>query len=108
MVTDRDMAIIRELRRRLDKIVPLQRLILFGSRARGDALPDSDMDVIVIVDDVDEDGTIQDAVSSCAWEVGLENGVLIVPILYSRSDWEQSPERSSLLVMAVEREGVPA
>ncbi len=47
-------------------------------------------------------------VSECAWQAGLENGVLIVPVTYSRDEWESGPERSSLLAQAVKLEGVPA
>jgi predicted nucleotidyltransferase len=37
---------------------------LFGSRARGDADPDSDMDVLVIVDDLSPE--LEDYISECA------------------------------------------
>ncbi|MBE9569807.1 MAG: nucleotidyltransferase domain-containing protein, partial [Proteobacteria bacterium] len=33
----------------LSQRVPLHRIIVFGSRARGDADPDSDMDLLVIL-----------------------------------------------------------
>jgi predicted nucleotidyltransferase len=51
-----DVAVIRSL---LDRIVAHwkpQQIWLFGSRARGDATPDSDWDLFVVVDDdVDDD-----------------------------------------------------
>jgi hypothetical protein len=31
----------------------------------------------------------------------------VVPVVFSRDEWEQGPERYSLLVQAVEAEGVP-
>ncbi len=35
--------------------ISIHRVVLFGSRARGDAEPDSDMDVLVVVDDLTEE-----------------------------------------------------
>jgi hypothetical protein len=46
-------------------------------------------------------------VSDCAWEAGFEHGIVIVPVVYSREDWEEGPERLSLLSLAVQQEGVP-
>ena len=52
----------------------------------------------------DEDA--KDHVSNCAWEAGYEHGMVIVPVVFGREEWESGPERNSLLVQAVEREGV--
>ena len=52
--------------------VPLDQTIVFGSRARGDADPDSDLDVLVLVKYVDP--AIRTTISHCAWEVGFEWG----------------------------------
>lgn len=43
--------ILRELRRGMEQLYGdrLERLVLFGSRARGDADPDSDIDVLVVL-----------------------------------------------------------
>lgn len=83
----------------------LHRVILFGSRARGEAEPDSDMDVVVIVDG-EITGAHREYISECAWQAGFEKGILLVPVAFSREEWENSPERSSLLAQAIEREGI--
>ena len=82
----------------------VHRIELFGSRARGDAEPDSDMDVLVIVDDLTEKD--EDYISECAWEAGFESGVVVVPVVFSRLEWENGPERYSLLAEAVKSDGV--
>lgn len=87
------------------KRVLLYKMILFGSRARGDASPYSDMDVLVILDTPSGEQDI-DYVSDCAWEAGFEHGIVVVPVVFSKEEWENSPERYSLLAQAVEMEGV--
>ena len=86
------------------KKVALRSVVLFGSRARGDAEPDSDMDVLVIVDDLAEKD--EDYISECAWEAGFESGIVVVPVVFSRLEWEKGPERYSLLAEAVKSDGV--
>jgi hypothetical protein len=44
--------------------------------------------------------------SDCAWEAGFEYGIVIVPITFTMNEWENSPERYSLLAKAVEADGV--
>lgn len=67
--------------------------ILFGSHARGDADPNSDVDVAVVLDD--RPGDTLDAVmvlSEIAYDVLLETGVLIQPVPVCSEEWEH-PER---------------
>ena len=98
--------ILRQFRSLLAERLRLGGLILFGSRARGDAEPLSDLDVIVILE-----GTVSDAdrdyVSECAWEAGFDSGIVVVPVVFSRQEWETGPESRSLLVQTVKAEGVP-
>ncbi len=84
--------------------INVDRVVLFGSRARGDADPDSDMDVLVIVNDFTD--RTEDFISQCAWEAGFENDIILVPVVFSRNDWENGPERYSLLAEAIKSEGV--
>ncbi len=88
------------------KRVSLYKMILFGSRARGDAGAFSDMDVLVVINEPSGEQDF-DYVSDCAWEAGFEQGIVIVPVVFTKDEWENSPERYSLLAKAVETEGVP-
>jgi predicted nucleotidyltransferase len=51
-----DEALIEEAGRRLAAVAPGADIILFGSRARGEARPDSDLDLLVIEPDFDRRG----------------------------------------------------
>jgi uncharacterized protein len=104
-MTARDKRILLKFKRLLSKRVRVNRMVLFGSRARGDHEAGSDMDVLVILED--EAGPEErDYVCDCAWEAGYREGLVLVPIAFSRDEWESGPERQSLLAKAVEAEGV--
>lgn len=100
-----EKAVLDRFKKLLLERIRLHKLILFGSRARGDADPYSDMDVVVVLDGPSDEGE-KDYVSNCAWEAGFEQGIVVVPVVFSRNEWEDGPERYSLLVQAVSTEGV--
>lgn len=64
------------------------KVVLYGSRARGDAEPESDWDVAVFLKDVprEEDSRL---VSGLAYKVGLENGVSIQTVVLPISREEE-------------------
>jgi uncharacterized protein len=100
-----EQEIISKFKSLLKARVPVHRLILFGSRARGDAELFSDIDVLVIVDS-ELDDRIRELISDCAWEAGFAKGMVLVPVVFSRDEWEKGPERHSLLAKAIESEGI--
>lgn len=97
--------VLDRLRALLAARLPLYRLILFGSRARGDADYYSDLDVVVVLDGPVNEAA-REVISDCAWEAGFNQGVVVVPVAFSRHDWENGPERHSLLAQAVAAEGI--
>ena len=106
MLTDFDLQLVEHLKHALiERNVPLYKTIVFGSRARGEAQPDSDLDVLVLVEHVTP--ALRKTISRCAWEVGFEAGVLIQTVVMSREEAEQGPEQSSLLMLAIKEEGIP-
>lgn len=101
-----EKAILEQFKALLRERLQVYKVILFGSRARGDADPQSDLDVVVVLED-GIDASAREYVSDCAWEAGFVHGIVVVPVVFTRSEWEYGPERESLFVRAVEIEGVP-
>ena len=104
-VHEPDLTLVREFKRRAEQALPgrIERVMLYGSRARGDARPDSDWDVAVFI--VGEP-TLEDhrALSDIGFDLMLEHGHYIqaVPI-----DAARSPERS-YFVSNVLKDGLAA
>ena len=99
-----EKTILEEFKTCLRARLPVYKVILFGSRARGDADPESDLDVVVVLED-GIDAAAREYVSDCAWESGFGYGIVVVPVVFTRTEWESGPERQSLFVRAVETEG---
>ena len=100
-----EKSILKEFKKKVMKQFSDAELILYGSRARGDASPESDMDILVILNDLLQESDCE-YVSHCAWETGYKEGIVIVPITVSRQEWENGAFSSSLLAMAVMAEGI--
>ncbi len=97
--------IVNSFKLLLSQRVALHRIVVFGSRARGDADPESDMDVLVILSGPNT-AKARRHISDCAWEAGFEYGLIVSPVVVSRDKWENGPEKYSLLAQAVEEEGI--
>ena len=76
---------------------------VFGSRARGDSSPDSDLDVFVVVEQATRD--IEKYVSDCAWEAGFDQDVHIVPVVVGQ-DKINGVLKESVFILNVYREGI--
>jgi len=100
-----EKTILAEFKTRLRERLRVNKVILFGSRARGDADLESDLDVVVVLED-GIDAAAREYVSDCAWEAGFPHGIVVVSVVFTRTEWESGPERHSLFVRAVEAEGV--
>ena len=68
-MTDRDNRIVAEFRRRLppDLQSEIRAILVYGSRARGDAEEDSDLDVVALVDSKTPE--IEERLEDIAYEV---------------------------------------
>ena len=73
--------------RRVRQSEPTAKVMLFGSRARGDARPDSDWDVMVLLDDKSEAKRWD--LSSSLFELGWEIDQMVHPIVYTKSEWQK-------------------
>jgi len=79
-------------------------LTLFGSRARGDAKPESDMDILVVMSDVDSN--TRRKIRYLAAEVWLEYGIYLSTRVWSYSYWREQEEHQTSLYQNILRDGV--
>jgi UTP:GlnB (protein PII) uridylyltransferase len=95
---------LRNLRQRLSTAFGQEiPLILFGSQARGDFSPDSDVDVLVILPDLSSDSLM--LAFDIAWEVGFDAGLVISLTPATANEWEHMG--ASPFFATVQREGQP-
>lgn len=80
---------LQELRRELEELYGdrLKGLCLFGSHARGDAEPDSDVDVAVVLDDYDSVWQEIRRMSQVATRLSLQADVLFAEMPIREADW---------------------
>lgn len=99
-----DEKILNLIRNTIREVEPTAQIILYGSRARGEARKGSDWDVLVIVDrprlTIEEKGNIEYPV----WDKGLGLGEEINVFAHSKKQWEQAPP--SLFKYNVINEGI--
>jgi predicted nucleotidyltransferase len=80
------------------------RLALFGSRARGDATEDSDVDVLIVIDGLTSaEGREVDAMVG---DLLTRHDVLLSPFLVSREHFERLRARERRIVAEIDRDGL--
>jgi predicted nucleotidyltransferase len=105
---EHDRALAEELKRRLpaDAARHLHRLILFGSRARGDAAEDADLDLVALVDEKTPD--LEQALDTTAYDVMWDHNFRPVISLkvFAEERFRDAVARGLSFYCNVEREGV--
>ena len=82
--------IFQEIQALKREILPNEKVILFGSQARGDAREDSDWDLLVLLNKGKRN--IMEDYDNYAYpftELGWNYGVLINPLLYTQEEWDR-------------------
>jgi predicted nucleotidyltransferase len=104
MIALRDKQTALEFKRRVAALTPVLQLCVFGSRVRGDATAESDLDVFLVVDHID--ANLRERISEVGWEVGFENDVVLSTFVVTVEQLEHGPLGVSPIVRQIEKEGI--
>ena len=95
--------IVKEIRDTIYKSAPKATAILYGSEARGDASPESDIDVLILLDGDKRDIKREDEISGALYEIELNYGVIIMIML--KKQWENRPFKTPFYINVI-NEGI--
>src|SRR3990172_9073686 len=101
---ENEVKIVEKFKQLVSQRVKLLEVRVFGSRARGDASEESDLDLLVVVDKLDH--SIDKYVSECAWEAGFPDDIVVMPIVITLEALKNSPLSESVFIRTVYQEGV--
>ena len=89
----------------LKEIDPSAEIILYGSRARGDADPESDYDLLILTDG-DVNLKKEDLFRRQLFPIEIEAGAVFTVILLSRKEWNSPLYRAMPFCQNIKRDGV--
>jgi predicted nucleotidyltransferase len=98
-------AILDSITKAIHSKDPSAHAYLFGSRARRDNRPDSDWDILILINDRTVTSEIEDDFRDVLYPIELESGQIISVFIYPKSFWEENL-RYSPLYKSVKKEGI--
>lgn len=104
-LADNELAAVAEFKSILVRDFGLVKLVLYGSKARGDSDVESDIDLIVVLAQRPDWKTKREIYYRCH-QVGLEHDVVLQPVLFAETDYESPRFRVTPLLRNVAAEGV--
>jgi predicted nucleotidyltransferase len=104
-LTPNESAAVERLKQVLTRDFGLVKLVLYGSKARGDSHPESDIDVLLVLRD-EFDWRTKHAIYDVCFDIDLEYDVLLQPIVCSQARYDDPLIRATSLYQNVLEEGV--
>ncbi|WP_179131458.1 nucleotidyltransferase domain-containing protein [Candidatus Entotheonella palauensis] len=83
----------------------LCQMVIYGSKARGDSNPDSDLDVLLIVHNEAE--SLRRPLRRLGYELAVTFNMVPSILAYTQEEWDRREQSGSPFRLAVERDAVP-
>jgi len=100
-----DVELLQRCKRAIRQAVPEADVVLYGSRARGDAGKYSDYDILIIVNG-SVDMALEKKILDHVYPLELETGAVLTIFTYSKQKWDSPLYRAMPFHKNVDREGV--
>jgi len=100
-----DIELLKRCKQAIRQVVPDADVILYGSRARGNANEYSDYDILVLVNGPAE-MPLEEEIRSNVYPLELDSGAVLTLFVYSRQQWDTPLYRAMPFHKNIDREGV--
>lgn len=102
----RRSVLLEQVKAAVNELSPAAEIILYGSRAKGTAMEDSDWDFLILLpssEDIELEAEIKDRL----YDIELETDTVLSSIIRTKKEWMSSRYSVIPLRKQVERDGVP-
>lgn len=96
--------ILKEIKRIVLEKEPTAKIYLYGSRARGTMRPDSDWDLLILLNKDKITADLEKSVTYPLYDLEFEIGEVISPMVYSEKEW-RTKHRITPFYANIMREG---
>ncbi len=96
---------LRELKEQLLTRFPTAKIILYGSKTRGDFDKESDIDVLVLLEN-DVDTALEEEIINLAYDIELEYDVVFGLLIESKTFWDSDLANAMPIHWNIDREGI--
>ena len=103
-LSQKEVEAITELKEQLAKEFKVVDFRIFGSKIKGQARADSDIDVMIEVEELTP--SIEAAIDNVIFKINIKFDCLISAVIYSRKELEEGPMSESPLYRVIEKEGI--
>jgi len=100
-----DIDLLRKCKQAIRQVVPDADVILYGSRARGDATEYSDYDILVLTSG-SADIPVHEKMIDSIFPLELDSGAVLTLAIYNRQRWDTPLYRAMPFHENIDRDGV--
>lgn len=97
--------VVKLIKETLHRIAPGAKTILYGSEARGDARPDSDIDLLILIDGDTMTLAQEEEITLPLYELELKSGIAISPMIVLKKLWDNRPFKTPFYINII-NEGI--
>ena len=105
LLKEHEKAALIEFKKILQENYRLLDFRIFGSKARGEDSPDSDIDVMIKLPEITH--SIENEINQIIFDINLKNDCFISVVLFGEKELKEGPMDQSPLYRTIEREGIP-